>query len=308
MPEPGARKTVTILFADLVDSTRLSLSLDPEAVWNLLTRYFDEMSAVVHRYGGTVEKYIGDAIMAVFGVPTLHEDDALRALRAAVEMRDVLAAMNPDLEAVWGVRLANRIGVHTGEVIVGDHRRGHQFVTGEPVNSAKRLEEAAATDEILIGPATYQFVRDTATVRPSGPRALKHGQAVHAFTVLDVSAPAPDRTGRVESPFIGREHLRATMATVFDDAVRARACHVLTVLGDAGVGKSRLLREFTAELAGRATVIRGHCMPYGEGITYWPLAGIVASCGRNTVFPFDGDDTCRACLDELAADRAGRQP
>src|SRR4051794_39589039 len=192
-PGPGVRKTVSILFADLVDSSRLSRSLDPEALWNLLTRYFDEMSAVVQRHGGTVEKYIGDAIMAVFGVPTLHEDDGLRALRAAVEMRDTLAALNPDLEAVWGVRLANRIGINTGEVIAGDHRQGHQFVTGEVVTAAKRLEEAASTDEILIGAATHQLVRDAVTVRPSGPRQLKNGQTVHAFSVQDVLAAVPGR-------------------------------------------------------------------------------------------------------------------
>src|SRR5690349_15657104 len=234
VPEPGARKTVTILFADLVDSSRLGRSLDPEALWNLLTRYFDEMSAVVHRHGGIVEKYIGDAVMAVFGVPTLHEDDALRALRAAVEMRDTLAALNADLEAVWGVRLASRIGLNTGEVIVGDHTQGHQFVTGEAVNDAKRLEEAAATNEILIGPPTYRFVRDAVRARPSGPRELKHGGVLHAFTVLDVRAHGPGRARHFETPFIGREDQRAVLAGAFDDAVRARACHVLSVPCDAG--------------------------------------------------------------------------
>ena len=117
---PDARKTVTILFTDIVDSSRLSLSLDPEALRNLLTRYFGELSAVVQRHGGIVEKYIGDAIMAVFGVPLLHEDDALRAVRAAVEMREKLAILNHELEAGWGVRLMNRIGINTGEVIAGD--------------------------------------------------------------------------------------------------------------------------------------------------------------------------------------------
>ena len=128
---PDVRKTVTIVFSDLVDSSRLSLQLDPEAHRNLLGRYFDEMRAVVERHGGIVEKYIGDAVMAVFGVPVLHEDDALRAVRAAVEMREALAELNDDLERGWGVRLAARIGVNTGEVIAGDHSQGHLFVTGE---------------------------------------------------------------------------------------------------------------------------------------------------------------------------------
>jgi len=142
VPGTGTRKMVTILFTDLVDSSRLSQALDPEVLWNLLTRYFEEMSAVIHTHGGIVEKYIGDAIMAVFGMPTLHEDDALRALRAAVEMRDSLAVLNRDLDAAWGVQLSSRTGINTGEVIAGDHRRGHQFVTGEAVSNAKRLEEA----------------------------------------------------------------------------------------------------------------------------------------------------------------------
>ena len=126
-PGPDVRKTVTILFTDIVDSSRLSLALDPEALRNLLARYFGELSAVIRRHGGIVEKYIGDAIMAVFGVPILHEDDALRAVRAAVEMRDTLAILNHEFEAGWGVRLANRIGVNTGEVIAGDHTQGHLF-------------------------------------------------------------------------------------------------------------------------------------------------------------------------------------
>ena len=171
-PRSGARKTVTILFTDIVDSSRLGLSLDPEALRNLLTRYFDELSAVVQRHGGIVEKYIGDAIMAVFGVP-LHEDDALRAVRAAAEMRDTLAILNHELEAGWGVRLMNRIGINTGEVIAGDNTREHLSVAGEAVNVAKRLEEAATANEILIGESTHRLVRDAVVVVPSGPRTAQ---------------------------------------------------------------------------------------------------------------------------------------
>ena len=190
-PRPDVRKTVTILFADIVDSSRLSLALDPEALRNLLARYFGELSAVVQRHGGIVEKYIGDAIMAVFGVPILHEDDALRAVRAAVEMRDTLAILNHELEAGWGVRLANRIGVNTGEVIAGDHTQGHLSVTGEAVNVAKRLEEAATANEILIGEPTHRLVRDAVVVEPSGPRALKHGETIHALVVVERPRPRP---------------------------------------------------------------------------------------------------------------------
>ena len=271
---PEVRKTVTILFTDIVDSSRLSLALDPEAVQNLLARYFGELSAVIRRHGGIVEKYIGDAIMAVFGVPILHEDDALRAVRTAVEMRDTLAILNREFEAGWGVRLANRIGVNTGEVIVGDHTQGHQFVTGEVVNVAKRLEEAAAANEILIGESTHRLVRDAVIVEPSGPRALKHGETIHALVVVDVLAHAPGLARQFDSPFVGRERQRAVLETVFGNAVCDRACHLLTVLGAAGVGKSRLVWEFTSGLAGDVTVLRGRCLSYGEGITYWPLAEI----------------------------------
>ena len=298
---PDVRKTVTILFTDIVDSSRLSLALDPEALRNLLARYFGEMSAVIRRHGGIVEKYIGDAIMAVFGVPILHEDDALRAVRAAVEMRDTLAILNRELEAGWGVRLANRIGVNTGEVIAGDHTQGHLFVTGEAVNVAKRLEEAAAANEILIGEPTHRLVRDAVVVEPSGPRALKHGETIHALVVVDVLAHAPGLARRFDSPFVGRERQRAVLETVFGNVVSDRACHLLTVLGDAGVGKSRLVREFTSGLAGDVTVLRGRCLPYGEGITYWPLAEIVREITRAEGLD-PGEQSAAAIAARLAGD------
>src|SRR6266850_7420817 len=236
-PALDVRKTVTILFIDIVDSSRLSLTLDPEALRNLLARYFDELSAVIRRHGGVVERYIGDAIMAVFGVPILHEDDALRAVRAAVEMRDTLAILNREFEAGWGVRLANRIGINTGEVIAV--AQGHSSVTGEAIHVAKRLEEAAAANEILIGKPTHRLVRDAVVVEPSGPRALKHGKTIHALVVVDVLARAPGNVRRsFDSPFVGRVRERAALETALSRVVRDRTCHLLTVLGGAGVGKS----------------------------------------------------------------------
>jgi class 3 adenylate cyclase len=282
-PEPtrDVRKTVTILFADVVDSSRLSHALDPEAFRDLLARYFGELSAIVRRHGGSVEKYIGDAIMAVFGVPLLHEDDALRAVRAAVEIRDSLVALNRELETGWGVRLANRIGVNTGEVIAGDHTLGHMFVTGEAVNVAKRLEAAATPNEILIGRATHVLVRDAVVVEPSGPRALGHGRTIEALTVIRIRAHAPGLARRSDTPFVGRERQISLLATVFAQVASERACRLLTVFGGAGVGKSRLVREFRSRLAGGGvTVLNGRCLPYGEGITYWPLAEIVREITR----------------------------
>ena len=299
-PALDVRKTVTILFIDIVDSSRLSLALDPEALRNLLARYFDELSAVIRRHGGVVERYIGDAIMAVFGVPILHEDDALRAVRAAVEMRDTLAILNREFEAGWGVRLANRIGVNTGEVIAG--AQGHSSVTGEAINVAKRLEEAAAANEILIGEPTHRLVRDAVVVEQSGPRALKHGKTIHALVVVDVLAHAPGYARRFDSPFVGRVRQRAVLETALSNVVRDRTCHLLTVLGGAGVGKSRLVWEFAGGFAGDVTVLRGRCLPYGEGITYWPLAEIVREITRA-----EGRDPGEQSASAIAARLAGEE-
>lgn len=277
-PAPDVRKTVTILFIDIVDSSRLSLALDPEALRNLLARYFGELSAVIRRHGGVVEAYIGDAIMAVFGLPLLHEDDALRAVRAAVEMRETLVNLNREFEAGWGVRLANRIGVNTGEIVAG--AEGPSSLAGEAINVAKRLEEAAAANEILIGKPTHELVRDAVVVEPSGPRALKHGKTIHALVLVDVVARAPGSVPRFDSPFVGRVRERAALEAALGKVVRDRTCHLLTVLGGAGVGKSRLVWEFASGFAGDVTVLRGRCLPYGEGITYWPLAEIVREITR----------------------------
>ena len=277
--KPENRRIVTILFVDIVDFSRLSLDLDPEAVQDLLGRYFEEMSAVIRRHGGIVERFIGDEIMALFGVPILHEDDALRAVRAAAEMSDALAILNRELEAGWGVKLGHRIGINTGEVIIGDHA-GPRFTTGEAVRLAKRLEEAALPNEILIGEATHGLVRDAVSAKPSGPRTLKHGEKIHALGVTNVLAHTPGFARRFETPFVGRERERATLDSVFSNVASTSACTLLTLLGDAGVGKSRLILEFTSGLPPDVTVLRGRCLPYGEGITYWPLAEIVRDIAR----------------------------
>ena len=300
-PALDVRKTVTILFVDIVDSSRLSVALDPEALRNLLARYFGELSAVIRRHGGVVDAYIGDAIMAVFGVPILHEDDALRAVRAAVEMRDALAILNREFEAGWRVRLANRIGVNTGEVIAG--AQGHSFVTGEAINVAKRLEEAAAANEILIGKPTHRLVRDAVVVEPSGPRVLKHGKTIHALVLVDVVARAPGSVRRrFDSLFVGRVNERAAFEAALSKVVRDRTCHLLTVLGGAGVGKSRLVWELARGFAGDVTVLRGRCLPYGEGITYWPLAEIVREIARA-----EGRDPGEQSASALAARLAGEE-
>jgi class 3 adenylate cyclase len=269
------RKPVTVLFADLVESTRLVRQFDPEALRGLLSRYFEEMQSVVERHGGTVEKFIGDAVLAVFGVPVVHEDDALRAARAAVEMRASLATLNQQLEQTWGVCLESRIGINSGEVVAGDHLQGHLFVTGEVVNVAKRLEEAATTSEILISDATHHLVRDAVVAEPVSDRVVKGGETVDALQLVAVRERMPGRARRFDSPLVGREQQLSALLSAFASVLQNRACHLLTVLGPAGIGKSRLVQEFVGEIAGEATVLHGQCLPYGEGITYWPLAEIV---------------------------------
>jgi tetratricopeptide (TPR) repeat protein len=220
------------------------------------------MKSIVERHGGSVEKFIGDAVMAVFGVPQVHEDDALRAVRAAVEMRDAL----PEI----GVEA--RIGVNTGEVVVGAAER---LATGDPVNVAARLEQAAAPGEILVGPETAQLVRDAAETEPTEPLELK-GKSdpliAHRLVVLHEAAPAFAR--RLDAPLVGRERELRRLGEAFGQAVADRSCQLFTILGVAGVGKSRLTSEFIGSLED-ATVVRGRCLPYGEGITYWPVVEVL---------------------------------
>jgi class 3 adenylate cyclase/DNA-binding SARP family transcriptional activator/tetratricopeptide (TPR) repeat protein len=273
---PGeVRKTVTVLFSDLVDSSELGRRLDAEALRRVMSRYFAEMRAVLERHGGRVEKYIGDAVMAAFGLPVLHEDDALRAVRAAVEMREQLGVLNAELERAWGLRLAARIGVNTGEVIAGAGTQDHFFVTGEAVNIAKRLEEVAEESEILIGVQTLKLVRDAVRVERVAQRTAKGGEAIPAFRVVEVVSHTSRPARRFDSPLVGRDRQLASLRSAFTNAVTDRACHLFTVLGSAGVGKSRLVEEFVSGLGNDAIVLRGRCLPYGEGITYWPVAEVL---------------------------------
>jgi predicted ATPase/class 3 adenylate cyclase len=273
---PEARKTVTVVFCDLTGSTSMGERLDPESVRGVMSRYYAEMRAVLERHGGTVEKFVGDAVLAVFGIPTLHEDDALRAVRAAVDMRDALSALNDELEQRWGVRLQVRTGVNTGKVVAGDPTQGQTFVVGDAVNVAARLEQTAGPGEILIGKETFRLVRDAVTAKEVAPLTLK-GKA-EPFPALKLIAVSPRRRGldrRLDSPVVGREPELEMLREAFERAVQGRSCELCTVVGSAGIGKSRLTEEFVGSLEGRARVLRGRCLPYGEGITYWPIAEIV---------------------------------
>jgi class 3 adenylate cyclase/tetratricopeptide (TPR) repeat protein len=270
--EREVRRTVTVVFCDVSGSTALGERLDPESLRDVQSRYFDAMRGAIERHGGTVEKYIGDAVMAVFGIPRLHEDDALRAARAAVDMREALAALNEELERDRGVAIDVRIGANTGEVVAGDPAAGQALVTGDAVNVAARLEQHAPPGEILLGEDTYRLVRDAVEARPVEPLEMK-GKAgpVAAWRLLAVRDVATVVSRHLDSPMVGRERPLARLRQAYEAAVEDSGCQLFTLLGSAGVGKSRLVEEFLSGLDGATTVLRGRCLPYGEGITYFPV-------------------------------------
>jgi class 3 adenylate cyclase len=259
---PMQRKTVTVVFCDVTGSTQLGESTDPEALRALLARYFERMKGIVEAHGGSVEKFIGDAVMAVFGVPAAHEDDALRACRAAIEMRDAF----PELG------IAGRIGVNTGEVVTGTEER---LATGDAVNVAARLEQSAQPGEVLIGDETRSLVRGAVKVGDERLLELKgKAEAVPAWPLLAVGDELQRRFG---TPMVGRETELRRLRDAFQQAEHDRFCQLFTVLGSAGVGKSRLAAEFLGDLD--AKVVRGRCLSYGDGITYWPVVEILKQLG-----------------------------
>ena len=273
----GSRRLVTIVFCDLVDSTKLGERLDPEALRAVMSTYFRTMAAVIERHGGTVEKFIGDAIVAVFGIPTLHEDDALRAVRAADEMRDAIVDLNLELRKRWDVEIQVRLGVNSGEVMAGDDQlEGQAFVTGGPVNLAARLEQHARPGQVLLGPDTVSLVRDAVRVEPLPPLALKGlGEQVIAAALLEVGTGVAGHARRMDLAIVDRERELALLLDAFDRSVAARQCQLFTILGIAGVGKSRTVEELLSVVGGRATSLRGRCLAYGEGITFWPIKEMV---------------------------------
>ncbi len=251
---------MTVVFCDVVGSTALGESVDPEAVRGLLAPYFERMKVIAERHGGSVEKFIGDAVVAVFGAPVMREDDALRAVRAAAEMRGAL----PEL----GVQA--RLGVNSGEVVTGS---ADWLATGDPMNTAARLQQAAAPGEVLVGGATVALVGAAIDVEPAELLVVKGKRSpVEAYRLIGV-LDAVSVHRRFDSVFVGRNRERGLLRDAFGFAASARACHLFTLLGAAGVGKSRLVAEVLHELD--ATVVRGRCLSYGEGITYWPVVEVV---------------------------------
>jgi class 3 adenylate cyclase len=271
-PERQLRKVVTVVFCDVTGSTALGERLDSESLRKVMERYFSVAGAVLERHGGTVEKFIGDAVMAVFGVPAVHEDDALRAARAAFELRDRLEELNMELLGGFGVELHVRIGINTGEVVTSGTGT---LATGDAVNVAARLEQAAEPGEILIGERTRQLAAGALMLEAVAPVEAKgKSEPLVAYRVVGVETDAPAFVRRFDAPFVGRQTELSHLEQAYERAVRDRACHLFTILGAAGIGKSRLTNEFLAR-RNDATVLRGRCLAYGEGITYFPLVEIL---------------------------------
>ena len=297
-PPAEVRKIVSIVFSDLAGSTALGEKVDPESLRELLTRYFDRMRESLEAHGGVVEKYIGDAVMAVFGLPQVHEDDALRAVRAALGMRESLAPLNDELESLYGVRLTNRTGVNTGEVIAGDAATRQRLVTGDTVNVAARLEQAAPPNEVLIGQSTYRLVRDAVVVEEVEPLELKgKSERVPAYRLLELAAPR-----RAERPttsaLVGRSDELELLRDALRRAARDRAPQLVTVVGEPGIGKSRLTEALVEATRTEARVVRGRCLSYGRGITFWPLAEVVREAAD--ISENDPPETALAKLEALA--------
>jgi class 3 adenylate cyclase/tetratricopeptide (TPR) repeat protein len=302
-PAREIRKTVTVFFCDVSGSTALGERIDPESLRHVMARYFETAKTILERHGGTVEKFIGDAVMAVFGVPTVHEDDALRALRAADELRNGLAELNEALERSYGARLELRMGVNTGQVITGTEER---LATGDAVNVAARLEQAAKPGDVLVGEATFRLVRDAVEAEAVDPIEAKgKTEPLRAWRLLSVKPGAEARRG--DAPMVGRERQQQLLEDAFANVVAERSCRLLTVLGPAGVGKSRLVAEFLGSLED-ATVARGRCLSYGEGVGYWPVTEVVKQLLGNgdghgvpaALGPILGDHSAAGSPDEIA--------
>jgi class 3 adenylate cyclase/tetratricopeptide (TPR) repeat protein len=290
------RKLATVLFVDLVDSTALVRGADPEVVRRRVQAFFDRVSHCVTTHGGIVEKFAGDAVMAAFGIPQAHEDDAERAVRAGLAI----------LDAVEKLELEARIGVESGEVVADDAEA--TFATGEAVTLAARLEQAAEPGQLLLGPAAHRLTLGRVEVEDLGPIELKGlDRPIWAWRAVGTSGSGGARPRTLEAPLVGRDAELELLSNTYDRAVRDRRAHLFTIYGEPGVGKSRLAREFTEGLEG-ATVLPGRSLPYGEGVTYWPLAEMVkCAAGIADDDPLDvAIEKLRAfCEDEAVADLLG---
>jgi class 3 adenylate cyclase/tetratricopeptide (TPR) repeat protein len=275
-PHAEEFKVVTAIFCDVVGSTGLTRQLDSQPMQRVMERYGEVVRGVLAGRGGTVGKRHGDGFMAAFGIPELHEDDALRAVRAAGELRAALRDLAAELLRDRGVELKVRLGINTGNVLVRDAGTLEEELIGDPVNLAKRFEEAARPDEILLGEATYRLVADAVRAEPVGPLTIADvAEPQKVWRLLEVLPDRPGRVRRHATPMVGRDLERDMLLRVFDRVVAERSCHLVSVLGSAGIGKSRLVDEFVAGLGDRANLLRAHCLAFGDSVTVWPFVEIV---------------------------------
>ena len=274
-PAAAQRKVLTVLFSDITDSVGLADSLDPEAWQEILRDYFTEMSRILSHHGATIEKFIGDAIQGVFGLETTHEDDARRAVSAALEMQAAGGELNRAFADRWGVTLQVRIGIHTGEVVAGDPDHGQPFAVGDVMNVAARLQQIAEPGEVLISPSTYERVRERVEVQDLGPRTLKgKPEPVHVYRLLKMGAEADRRRSITTTPLVGRSSELEQLDRAFRDAVATNSFVTCTIVGDAGMGKTRIAHELAASLEGSARVLWGYAGPYDASNTLAPIAQV----------------------------------
>ncbi|HWC14592.1 MAG TPA: adenylate/guanylate cyclase domain-containing protein [Actinomycetota bacterium] len=266
-----SRKVITVLFADVVSSTALAERLDPEALREVMNRCFHVMRTAVERHGGVVEKFVGDAVMAVFGVPTVREDDALRAVRAGLDMQQAIRTLDVELRDRLDEQIQIRVGINTGEVIVGADLDRPASVIGDAVNAAARLEKLAPPGGVVIGGPTCRLVGPAVIAEPLGDVDLR-GRTERLEALLVSGLRDEIATRRFETNLVGRTRELEALMRAFDGVVEDGTCALFTVLGTAGVGKSRLTREFLDKVQDRARVLRGRCLSYGDGITMWPIA------------------------------------
>jgi tetratricopeptide (TPR) repeat protein len=283
------------MFADLVGSTELVSAQDPEITRRRVTAFFDAVAGCIETHGGTVEKFAGDAVMAAFGIPQAHEDDAERAVRAALGI----------IQNTHELGVEARVGIEAGEVVVDE--TDSTFATGEAVNVAARLQQAAGPGEILIGESAYRLTDGRLETEQVGPLELRgFRRPIGAYRVL-AALDGPTQRVVVSAPFVGRDSELELLENTLARTIRDRRPHVFTIYGEPGVGKSRLLREFLAGAEG-VTILAGRALPYGEGITYWPLAEMVkAAAGITDNDPMETarDKLIECCGDEAIAELLG---
>jgi class 3 adenylate cyclase/ketosteroid isomerase-like protein len=300
---PGTRKVVSVVFADLAGSTGLQESLDPESVRRVMERFYKTMRSVVEVHGGQVAKFIGDAVVAVFGARSVDEHDALRAVRAAAAMGAELTRLNDDLERSWGVRLTMRTGVNTGELVIGAEE---EIFVGDAMNTAARLEQAAAAGEVLVGEATWRLVHHAVELESVGELELKgKAQAVPAWRLLSAVAGVEGDRAPSSARLIGRAAELQRLHAALDEAIAARACRLVSVIGSPGVGKTRLAGEFAHTLGDAARAVEGRCEPSGEGITFLPVAEILREVAG--VGEADTPEALRVKLTALVLDDPERE-